>query len=75
MTSECGSGSSHHCPTSEGQTSSCGPDGPIASPELDDFIQGLEQEHTETMRLRGGFAGFTSAEVTRWLAEDYEQRD
>ena len=84
ITSECssGSGSSHHYPMSDGHGSSCGsratgdhPDDPISSPLLEDFVQGLERRHIETIRLRGGFAGFTPEEITKWLAEDHEQRD
>lgn len=82
-TSECesGSGSSHHCPTLEGQTSSCGspattdhPDRPASGLVLDDFVQSLEQGHMETLRSRGGYAGFTSDEVKKWLAEDHDER-
>ena len=78
ITSECssGSGSSYHCPTSDGQASSCSSrDDPISSPLLEDFVQGLEQGHIETIRSRGGFAGFTAEEVTMWLAKDHELRD
>lgn len=81
ITSECGSGSSYHCPTPEDQNSFCSSraildhsDDPISSPLLDDFVRGLEQEHTKTIRSRGGFAGFTPDEVTKWLAEDHEGR-
>jgi hypothetical protein len=81
ITSEYGSSSSHYCPTLEDQSSSCSSraildhsDDPITSPLLDDFVRGLEQEHTKTIRSRGGFAGFTPDEVTKWLAEDHEGR-
>ena len=81
MTSEYGSGSSDHCPTPEDRSSFCSSraildhtDDPISSPLLDDFVRGLEQEHTRTIRSRGGFAGFTPDEVTKWLAEDHEGR-
>ena len=80
-TSECGSGCSHQYPISEDQSSFCSSraildhtDDPISSPLLDDFVRGLEQDHTKTIRSRGGFAGFTPDEVTKWLAEDHEGR-
>jgi hypothetical protein len=81
ITSECDSGSSHHCPMSEDRSSCCSSraildhsDDPFSSPFLDDFVRGLEQEHTEMMHSRGGFAGFTPDEVTKWLAEDHKRR-